>query len=264
MITRLPYLVFIILLFLSCEDTVPIRDNPLDEDGGEYIPPIISLKDISDGDTLYSESIEFIWEGNELVAEFRYKLDSFSWTDWNESSSATLSYLDEGDHQLSVQSRYLNGDTSNVVSVSFVVDAVAGPSLMFYPRRHFAQAGETVTFQIMAEEVTNLMMSEIHLEYDPSVLEIMSISQGNFFQNGQNSIFLYEINTEAGAVQINTTLLDSDSPFVNGTGDLAEIQVRLLQSSSATVSFNGSDAFIGPENNDITILEKINGIVVVQ
>ena len=153
--------------------------------------------------------------------------------------------MDEGDHQLSVQSRYLNGDTSDVASVSFVVDAVGGPALMFYPRRHFAEQNETVTFQIMAEEVTNLMMSEIHLEYDPSMLEIMSISQGSFFQNGQNSIFLYEINTEAGAVQINTTLLDSDSPSVNGTGDLAEIQVKLLQSSSATVSFNGSDAFIG-------------------
>ena len=49
------------------------------------------------------------------------------------------------------------------------------------------------------------MMSEIHLEYDSSMLEIISISQGSFFQNGQNSIFLYEINSEAGAVQINTT-----------------------------------------------------------
>ena len=173
MITRLPYLVFIILLFLSCEDTVPVRDNPLDEDGGEYIPPTISLMDISDGDTLYSESIEFVWGGNELVVEFRYKLDSFSWTDWNESSSATLSYLDEGDHQLSVQSRYLNGDTSDVASVSFVVDAVGGPALMFYPRRHFAQVGETVAFKIMAEEVENLMMSEIHLEFDPSNPEVI-------------------------------------------------------------------------------------------
>ena len=264
MMYRLTYLVFIILLFFSCEDTVPLRDNPLDEDGGEYIPPTISLMDISDGDTLYSESIEFIWEGNELVAEFRYKLDSFVWTDWNESPSATISYLDEGNHQLSVQSRYLNGDTSDVASVSFVVDAVAGPSLMFYPRRHFAQAGETVTFQIIAEEVTNLMMSEIHLEYDPSMLEIMSISQGSFFQNGQNSIFLYDINAQAGAVQINTTLLDGDAPSVNGTGDLAEIQVKLLQSGSATVSFNGSDAFIDPNNNDISILEKINGLVVTE
>tara|TARA_Y100000768_G_C23926041_1_gene657582 strand:- start:226 stop:1017 length:792 start_codon:yes stop_codon:yes gene_type:complete len=260
---RLLYLIVLLFAF-NCEDTIPIRDNPLDDEGGDYVAPTISLIDIFDGDTLYSESIEFIWEGNELVTEFRYKLDSFSWTDWNESSSAILSYLDEGDHHLSVQSRYLNGDTSNVASVSFVVDAVSGPALMFYPRRHFAGQNEIVTFKIMAEEVTNLMMSEIHLEYDPSVLEIMSISQGSFFQNGQNSIFLYEINTEAGAVQINTTLLDSDSPSVDGTGDLAEIQVKLLQPGSATVSFNGSDAFIDPDNNDIIILEKINGLVVTE
>ena len=255
---------FILLFALNCEDTVPIRDNPLDDEGGDYISPTISLLDIVDWDTLYSESVEFTLEGNELVADFRYKLDSFDWTDWNESNTTTLSYLDEGDRQLSVQSRYLNGDTSDVASVSFVVDAVGGPSLMFYPRRHFAQAGETVTFQIKAEEVTNLMMSEIHLEYDPAMLEIMSISQGSFFQNGQNSIFLYEINAEIGAVQINTTLLDGDSPSVSGTGDLAEIQVKLLQSGSATVNFNGSDAFIDPENNDITILEKINGLVVAE
>jgi hypothetical protein len=260
---RLIYLLSL-LFVLSCEDTTPTRDNPLDEEGGDYIAPIIGLLDIVDGDILYSESIEFTWEGNELVTEYRYKYDSFDWTDWSESTSATLSYLDEGDHQLSVQSRYLNGDTSDVTSVSFIVDAVAGPALMFYPRRHFAQAGETVTFQIMAEEVTNLMMSEIHLEYDPAKLEIMSVSQGSFFQNGQNSIFLYEINTEAGAVQINTTLLDGDNPAVSGTGDLAEIQVKLLQAGSATLSFNGSDAFIGPENNDITILEKINGLVLVE
>jgi len=260
---RLIYLLSL-LFVLSCEDTTPTRDNPLDEEGGDYIAPIIGLLDIVDGDILYTEAIEFTWEGNELVTEFRYKYDSFDWTEWSESNSATLSYLDEGAHQLSVQSRYLNGDTSDVASVSFVVDAVAGPALMFYPRRHFAQAGETVTFQIMAEEVTNLMMSEIHLEYDPAKLEIMSVSQGSFFQNGQNSIFLYEINTEAGAVQINTTLLDGDNPAVSGTGDLAEIQVKLLQAGSATLSFNGSDAFIGPENNDITILEKINGLVLVE
>ena len=260
---RLIYLLSL-LFVLSCEDTTPTRDNPLDEEGGDYIAPIIGLLDIVDGDILYSESIEFTWEGNELVTEYRYKYDSFDWTEWSESTSAILSYLDEGDHQLAVQSRYLNGDTSDVASVSFVVDAVAGPALMFYPRRHFAQAGETVTFQILAEEVTNLMMSEIHLEYDPAMLEIMSVSQGGFFQNGQNSIFLYEISTEAGAVQINTTLLDGDAPAVSGTGDLAEIQVKLLQAGSATLSFNGSDAFIGPENNDITILEKINGLVVTE
>ena len=77
-----------------------------------------------------------------------------------------------------------------------------------------------------------------------------------------NGNFENEINNEAGAIQINTTLLDGDSPSVSGTGDLAELQVKLLQSGSTTINFNGSDAFIGPENNDIIILEKINGLVV--
>ena len=258
------YIFYIIsfLLFFSCEDVTAVRENPLDEDGGDYEKPIIDFLDIADGDILFSETIQINLSGNELVSEYRYKIDSYDWIDWSEEGFITLNYLDEGNHQLSVQSRYLNGDISDVASISFIVDAISGPALMFYPRRHFAQEGETVTFQILAEEVTDLMMSEIHLEYDPTMLEIMSVSQGSFFQNGQNSIFLNEINSEGGFIQINTALLDGDSPSVSGTGDLAEIQVKLLQSGSAAVSFNGDDTFINSENNSITILEKISGLVV--
>lgn len=251
------------VIYFSCEESTPIRDNPLDDESGDYVEPtILLISDIFDGDTLYTENVTILWEGNELVSEFRYKLDMFDWTEWSENSEAELNYLDEGSHLVYAQSRYLSGDTSDVASISFVVDAVDGPSLMFQPRRNFAEVGETVTFQIMAEEVTSLMMSEIHLEYDPLMLEIMSISQGLFFQNSQNSLFLYEINTGEGSVQINTTLLDGDSPSVSGTGDLASIQVKLLQSGSSQINFNGSDAFIDPENNEILILEKINGLVV--
>ena len=253
---------FIILFLFSCEKNTLIRDNPLDDESGDYTSPTISLlTELNNGDTLYSETLSISWEGNELVSEFRFKLDEFAWTEWSEDASTLLDYLDEGDHHVSAQSRYLNGDTSEILSVSFVVDAVDGPSLMFFPRRHFAQAGEIVTFQIMAEEVINLMMSEIHLEYNPTELEIISISQGSFFQNGQNSIFLYEINSEAGAVQINMTLLDGDSHSVSGTGDLASIQVKLLQSGSSQINFNGSDVFIDPDNSEISILEEINGLV---
>lgn len=256
--------IFILFFVLSCEDTTPTRDNPLDEEGGNYISPTIAILDIVDGDTLYSESIEFTWEGNEMVADFRYKLDYFEWAEWDESTSATLNYLDEGDHQLSVQSRYLNGDTSDVASISFIVDAVGGPSLMFYPRRHSAEPSEIVTFQIIAEEVEDLMLTEINLEYNPTLIELVSVSQGSFFQNGQNSIFIYEINAESGTVQINTTLLDGDDSSVSGTGDLAEIQVKLLQLGSALVSFSEINVIIGSNNNNINIIEKVHGLVVAE
>ena len=52
---------------------------------------------------------------------------------WSENAGATLNYLDEGEHQLSLQSRYLNGDTSEISSIIFIIDAVDGPSLMFFP-----------------------------------------------------------------------------------------------------------------------------------
>ena len=42
---------------------------------------IVGLLDLVDGDILYSEAVEFIWEWNELVTEQRYKYDSFDWTD---------------------------------------------------------------------------------------------------------------------------------------------------------------------------------------
>jgi len=258
---RLLYLLTFIFL-LSCEDNIPVRDNPLDDESGDYVSPTINLvTSISDGDTLFVESLLLECEGNELVSEFRYKLDNFNWVEWSEDASVLLDYLDEGNHKFSAQSRYLNGDTSDIVKINFVVDAVSGPALMFYPRRHFAEQNQSVTFSILAEEVTNLMASEIHLEYDPSKIQIMSVSQGEFFQNGQNSIFLYEINSELGLIQINTTLLDSETPSVNGTGSIANIEVELLQLETTTLTFGEYGVFIDQNNNDINILQKINGII---
>ena len=258
------YIFIIMSLFLlSCEKIEPIRDNPLDDEGENYIAPnVVLLSNIAEGDTLYASSIEFIWEGNELVTEYRYQYDSFTWSDWTENTSAILDYLDEGNHTLSIQSRYVTGDSSEINSVSFVIDAVSGPALMFYPRRQLANVNETVTFQVMAEEVSNLMAAEIHLEYDPSLLEIISVEQGSIFMSGQNSMFLYDINHSTGAIEINTTQLDGNNPAVSGTGDLAEIEVKLLQEGDAIIRFNGSDAFKNPENDTITILEKVNGLVV--
>jgi hypothetical protein len=45
----------------------------LDEDGGDYVSPIVNLLDIANGDTLFSETIQINLSGNDLVSEYRYK-----------------------------------------------------------------------------------------------------------------------------------------------------------------------------------------------
>jgi len=257
-------LLFLFILFIfSCEDVAPTKDNPLDTGGEDYVDPTVAIvSDLTNGDIISSETVSLSLQGNELVTDYRYKLNSFPWTDWFEEATATLEYLDEGDHTVSVQSRYLSGDTSEIVSLSFVVDAVEGPALMFYPRRHIFTQGSTVMFQVLAEEVTALMAAEVHLEYNPSKIEIVSVTQGSLFQNGQESIFSYEI--DSGSIEILTTLLSSSSPSVSGTGDLILIEVKSLQTGSSTISFNDSDVFRDPDNNDIIIIEKINGLMVAE
>ena len=257
--------VYILFFFfiLNCDDVVPIQDNPLDPGNEDYVEPTIAfLSELNNGDIISTETLYLAWQGNELVTEYRHKLDSFSWTDWSEDASTTLEYLDEGEHTISIQSRYLSGDTSSVVSLSFFVDAVKGPALNFYPRHHAITQGDTVTFQVLAEEVTDLMAAEIHLLYDSSKLEIVSITQGDFFQNGQQSIFSYEI--VSGTIEVLTSLLNSSVPSVSGTGDLFQIKVKSLQSGSASISFCCDDDFRDPDNNHIVIVGKYPGRITSQ
>ena len=55
----------LVLIAFSCEDTNPIRDNPLDDESGVYTGPTINLlTDIANGDTLYSESFTISFVGN--------------------------------------------------------------------------------------------------------------------------------------------------------------------------------------------------------
>ena len=120
----------------------------------------------------------------------------------------------------------------------------------------------TVIFKILAEEVNSLMAAEIHIDFDPSKIEIISISQGSFFQNSQESIFNYEINN--GSIGVLTSLLNSESLSVNGTGNLIQFVVKILQSDSSYISFIGNNVLRDPNNNDITINEKINGKIEIE
>ena len=158
-----------IIVFWSCEDIVVDQENPLDPGNPDYESPIVNIiSGPGEGEEIDEPQVTFVWEGNELVEFYRYRFNANDWTDWSVETSKTFDYLDEGNHFFSVQSQYLSGDTSQVENISFMVDAVTGPALMFFPRRHQAGVGETVLFQILAEEVTNLTAAEFSINYDPA------------------------------------------------------------------------------------------------
>jgi hypothetical protein len=259
---RFFYIALSVFLLWTCgEEFQP--DNPLDPETPDYeSPTAIFVASISDGDTLETETVTFGWAGNELVTAYRYKLDNDVWSAWGTETTATFDYLDEGDHNVSIQSSYSSGDTSSVASVFFVVDAVTGPALMFYPRRHLASVGETVTFQILAEEVEDLTAAEFTFSFDPEDLEIISITQGSMFAGSGESIFHAE--DGSGTLSILTAILGGENPSVSGTGDLVTVEVSVVQTGETELTFDGSEVLRDPENNTISVNITVNGLVQVQ
>ena len=254
------------LLFLwSCEEAEFIQDNPLDESNPDYVPPTVAFTSgPADGQTVDTPDITFSWEGNELITEYRTKQNDEAWNDWNDATTLVWQYLDEGAYQMALQGRYDSGDTSDVVSVGFIVDAIQGPALIFHPRAVTTAVGFSVTFQVMAEEVTDLMGAQFNINFDASKLEILAVAQGPMLQISGESIFDVDYDNSTGSVSVITAALGGSQPAVDGTGVLLELELKVNAAGTSTLEFDGTELFRDPDNNDITIAQMVNGLVVVE
>ena len=261
MIKRLS--IIIVLLFWSCDEVVLEQDNLLDPGNPEYDPPVITfVSGPGGGETISTSEATFSWEGNDLVSEYRTKINNDPWGDWADHTSITLQYLDEGGYTFSIQGRYTTEDTSAVISNNFSVDAVQGPALMFYPRANFSSVGSNVTFQVLAEEVTSLTAAQFNVTFDPSKLEIVSVTQGSLLQINGESIFSTEFDNQAGSLSVITAALGGDLPSVDGTGVLLELVLFLKMTGTSNLEFDGTELLRDPDNNNISISETVNGVVI--
>ena len=252
-----------ILFFLSCaEEFVP--ENPIDPDNPSYIPPIVSIVDgITIGEIVTSENLSIEYSGNESSMLFRTRLDTSNWTGWSNNLFVTLDYMDEGEHEFWLQGKYTTGDTSETISVPFTVDAVGGPSLMFFPRRITAIQGETVTFSIMAEEVYDLAGLETVLEFDPAKVTLMSVSSAGLFDETGDPIFFYEHNESQGRLTITAAVWGDESPAFTGTHPIAIISFRADRTGNIAIDFGETSIFRDPNNLNITVWESIPGLIAV-
>jgi len=264
MIKKFFILLLGIIVFWSCEEIVVEQDNPLDPGNPEYDPPVVTFTSGPQDETVYTSEVTFAWEGNDLVSEYRTKFLNDPWVDWADHTSITLQYLDEGGYSFSVQGRYTTEDTSAVVTSSFGVDAVQGPALMFYPRANFSSVGSNVTFQVRVEEVTNLTATQFYVTFDPSKLEIVSVTQGSFFQSFGESIFSFDFDNQTGSLSVVAAALGGDQPSGMGTGPLLELVLEVKATGTSYLEFDGSEVFRDPDNNDIPINETVGGLVIIE
>ncbi|MBP1910077.1 cohesin domain-containing protein [Methanolobus bombayensis] len=87
-------------------------------------------------------------------------------------------------------------------------------SVAFYPSQTSVEENEEFTIDIMIESDVNVSGAEMQLTYDPELIEVTSISEGNFFkQDGESTIFSKgTIDNELGTVnEIYSVIMGDDT-----------------------------------------------------
>jgi hypothetical protein len=236
------------LFILGCEQpSAPseVLNNPLDTLSSAFSQPISTITSgPSESQTITVPSVTFTWEGNVGAKEYSYNCDASGWSVWSSDTSATLDYLDEGQHSFTVRAMHRNGITieQNPPQVNFMVDAVKGPSLMFCPRRKYASIGQTFTYDIKAEEVSFMYGTKMSIQYDPSRVEVTGILAGALINsNGGSSIILPTIDSIANTITIEIATIGRTPKGVNGSGVVATLQCKALVAGTALFQFNSSE-----------------------
>jgi hypothetical protein len=219
-----------VLIFLGCSSHQEIEppDNPLDPNNPVYESPTVDI--ISgpfEGEILDGTTTTIEWEGNVSATEYRYKFDTPDWSEWNAATTQTFDYLDEGNHSFELQARSINGDAqSGSALLDFEVDAVAGPSALVYPYRHIGSPGDTLVYQIMAEEVTDLFAVECHIEFDDEYLELIEVIEGDILAawGGTPLVILEQATSSISASMVS---VEGSNNYFSGSGSILSLRMKV-------------------------------------
>jgi len=107
--------------------------------------------------------------------------------------------------------------------------------LKLEPQSATIRAGDTTIAQLRLENVQDLFSASLILKYDPQVLAIEDVRNGDFLSGGTQEVAIIQrIDKETGQASIFTTR-QPNTAGVNGKGVLLNLVVRHLNGASATL-----------------------------
>lgn len=100
------------------------------------------------------------------------------------------------------------------------------------------QVDDTIAVPIRAENIANLTALEVHLSFDPAVLEVVSVKDGGFLKAN----FQVQNTFDNLAGTVDYAVAQIDGMPANGSGILLEVVFRAKASGEAPVRFRSTQA----------------------
>jgi len=261
------FILFIVIVgFLGCSLLEEPEDisNPMDPSDPDFTFPYVTFLDApTNGEIMDTCFVRFEWEGNQVDMNYSYRTDEGIWSGWSPDESVEYPFLDEGDHLFEIISRYYNGVESEESQVlSFQVDDVEGPALMFYPRSIEVASDSIFFLEILIEGVTDLTGVKAIIDFDCTILNIQNIQifddeRSLLLKNGGTLISFCEYNNSDGTIKIESGVATGNPPFVDGSGLIARITLSSTRTGTTTLQYNILSEMRDSNNTTIEILETV-------
>ena len=249
----------LVLWACSSHEEFEPPDNPFDPGNPDYVSPAAEIiSGPGEGEVIDTTGVTFTWQGNETATEYSYQFDGSGWSAWTTNTSAAFDYLDEEDHAFMVKSRSLNGDIQlTPTALDFSVDAVGGPSAVVYPYRQTGSPGDTIIYQIMAEEVTNLFAVECNISINDDYLELIQVVNGNIFMEwGGNPLVIREVTSSA--ISVSMVSSEGTNTAFSGSTSMVSVVARIKSTTPSSPSIEVI------EINGVTFLDASSIAIEVQ
>ncbi len=235
-----------------------IFDNPVDPGGDVFVPPTTTITSgPADGSTVNTDLVTFTWDGNANATLFQVRITGIGWPgtwgQWGPQRSFALGNLDEMDYTFEVRSGYPTDSGDPVFiddtpeSVTFTVDAMQGPALRMTPTRQQQSINATFPIDIVAEDVTDLTMTQIRIAFDSNLLQYAdNYTFGSFLTSNGGDVLQFTpyVDQGAGIMEFNFGIAGASPPGVSGTGVILTVYFRAINSGTANIGFRFADTFL--------------------
>jgi len=199
----------------------------------------------AEGDTLGIDRATLTWQGSEQDFQFEYYMIYWDQSDipvdYIEPSGYTpftgivLENLDEGRYEFNLKGLN-NGIESGPISLNFYVNAVTGPTLLFFKTKTVTYVDTLDSISINMEDVDSLSEFKIALVIDPAFLEIQDITRGELVSSlGEFNAPEYSDTTfitresSTGNIIVSSGIvvsMTSNNGSISGSGEVLKIAFR--------------------------------------
>jgi hypothetical protein len=250
----------------------PDYGNPQDPQGSAFEAPETTITGgPEEGSTISSNEVTITWTGNQPGMLFQTTTKNWiTASPWSGATSVTLSDLAEWSHTFEVRSGYATGTTADPTmidetpaTITFTVDAVTGPALLFSPSVRTVEVGAQFTLPLWAEEVDDLMLVATRLFFDTDHLQVLALNDGNFLTSTGGSLATYNsFDNTAGTIDINLATATGSPPGVSGSGIVLFITFRVESARESSVTFASGATYLRDSlNRAIPVNELIPALV---